>query len=358
MAKDFYKLLGIEKGASQEEVKQAFRKLAHKYHPDKEGGDEAKFKEINEAYQVLGDEKKRAQYDQFGSAAFEQGGFGGAGGQGFGGFDFSGFQGGQGFEDLGDIFGDLFGASRGGGRRSQSPRGNDIQVDVELSFKDSVFGVDRDVSLTRNSACDRCSGNGAEPGEGTKTCDDCGGAGVKIGVQRTILGAMQVKRTCETCGGSGDIPKKVCKTCSGSGVERSHKTLTISIPGGIEDGSVLRVRGEGEAIKNGTNGDLFVRIHVKQDKQFERDGFDLYTVKNIGFTQAALGDTVDVVTIDGTAELKIPAGTQSGTQFRLRGKGVVSGPNRGDQIIRVEVVTPRKLGRKEKELLEELNLKE
>lgn len=360
MAKDYYNLLGISKGVSQEEVKQAFRKLAHKYHPDKEGGDEAKFKEINEAYQVLGDEKKRAQYDQYGSAAFEQGGFGNAGGGagGFGGFDFSGFaNGGQGFEDLGDIFGDLFGASRGGGRR-QTPRGSDIQVDVELSFKEAVFGVDRDISLSRQLSCNRCSGNGAEPGEGMKSCDDCGGSGVKIGVQRTILGAMQVKRACETCSGVGEVPKKTCTSCSGSGVERQHKTLTVSIPGGVEDGSVLRMRQEGEAVKGGVPGDLFVRIHVKDDKRFDRQGNDLYTYKNIGFSQAALGDTVEVETIDGVGELKIPAGTQSGTQFRLRGKGVVHGPSRGDQIVIVEVVVPRKLSREQKKLIEELDLKE
>ncbi len=359
MAKDYYKLLDIAKGASQDEVKAAFRKLAHKYHPDKDGGDEAKFKEINEAYQVLGDEKKRAQYDRFGSSAFEQAGAGGQGpGAGFGGFDFSGFQGGQGFEDLGDIFGDLFSGGRGGSRRRQTPRGSDIQVDVELSFKESIFGVDHDIALTRPVFCARCSGNGAEPAEGMKSCDSCGGSGVKIGVQRTILGNMQVKRACETCVGTGEVPKKACSTCSGSGIERQHKTLTVSIPGGVENGSVLRVRQEGEAIKGGVAGDLFVRIHVKADKRFERDGNDLYTFKNIGFTQAALGDTVDVETIDGTGELKIPACTQSGTQFRLRGKGVVHGPSRGDQIVTVEVVTPRKLSREQKKLIEQLDLKE
>ena len=266
-------------------MKKAFRKLAHKHHPDKEGGDEAKFKEINEAYQVLGDEQKRAQYDQYGAAAFEQGGFGGAGGQGYGGFDFSGFQGGAGFEDLGDIFGDLFSGSRGGSRRTQTPRGNDIQVDVELNFKDSIFGVARDIAMTRLISCERCSGTGAEPAEGMKTCDDCSGSGVKIGVQRTILGNMQVKRTCETCAGRGEVPKKACATCSGSGVTRSHKTLTVSIPGGVEDGSILRVRGEGEAVKGGSQGDLFVRVHVRSDKRFERDGYDLYTIKTIGFSK-------------------------------------------------------------------------
>lgn len=352
MPKDYYQTLGVSKSASQEEIKQAFRKLAHQYHPDKQGGDEAKFKEINEAYQVLGDEKKRAQYDQFGSSAFENGGFGGAG-QGFGGF--SGFQGaGFGFEDLGDIFGDVF----GGGRHARTPRGNDIQMDVELEFRDSVFGVDKTITLTKPSACARCGGTGGEPGSGMETCKTCHGAGVEVSVQRTILGNIQSKRTCSTCQGVGEIPKQMCSTCRGSGTERSSRSLVVTIPGGIENGAVLRVRGEGEFVKSGTPGDLFVRVFVKPDRRFERDGFDLYSEAKIGFTQAALGTAIDVETIDGKAELKIPGGTQSGTQFRLRGKGVQSARGRGDQIVTVHVTTPRKLDRKQRKLLEELDLKE
>ncbi|MBI4714129.1 molecular chaperone DnaJ [Candidatus Uhrbacteria bacterium] len=353
MSKDFYNILGVSKNANQEEIKQAFRKLAHKHHPDKSGGDEAKFKEINEAYQVLSDEKKRKQYDQFGSAAFE--GFqGGTGGQGFGGFDFSGFSSG-GFEDLGDLFGDFFG---GGGRRQQKPRGQDIQVDVELSFYDFVFGVEKTITLTKSSVCERCSGNGAEPGFGMNNCRTCDGAGIEITTERTILGVMQRKRTCSTCSGAGEVPKKLCSTCGGSGIQKRKRTLEITIPSGIEEGSVLRVRGEGEAIKNGHSGDLFVRVHVKSDSRFKREGSAIISEKKIGFSQAALGDTVEIETIDGKVELTIPSGTQSGTEFRLKGKGVQTSRGRGDQFVTVQVITPKKLNRKQKELFEELDLKE
>jgi len=351
MPKDYYERLGVSKSASQDEIKQAFRKLAHKYHPDKSGGDEAKFKEINEAYQVLSDATKRQQYDQFGSAAFENGGFGG-GGQGFNGF--SGFQGGAGFEDLGDLFGDLFG---GGGRR-QARRGRDIEIDAELSFRESVFGVDKTINVTKSSTCERCAGTGGEPSTKMETCGTCRGSGVEIGAQRTILGTIQTKRTCSTCEGSGEIPKQKCSTCHGAGIEKKNRALTVTIPSGVENGSVLRVRAEGEAIKGGASGDLFVRLHVARDHRFTRDGHDIRSEIKIGFTQAALGDTIEVETIDGKGELKISPGTQSGTQFRLRGKGVPSARGRGDQLVTVEVMTPRKLNSKQKKLLEELDLKE
>jgi len=365
MPKDYYKTLGIEKNASTEDIKKAFRALAHKYHPDKQGGDEAKFKEINEAYQVLSDEQKRSQYDQFGSGAFDgSGGFGGfSGGAGPGSaWDFSGFGGGQGgfssagFEDLGDLFGGIFGG--GGSSRTRARKGTDIQVDVELSFKDSVFGVEKELSVTKHSTCDRCGGNGAEPGKGMKTCTDCHGNGVKIGVQRTILGNIQTKQTCATCSGTGQIPNTPCTTCKGEGIERKKKTLTVHIPAGVEDQNVLRVKGEGEAIKGGASGDLFVRIHVKPDHRFEREGSTIYSEKKIGFTQAALGCTVDIETVDGNVELKIPEATQSLTEFRLRGKGVQTSHDRGDQIVVVKVVTPHKLSREQRKALEELNLKE
>ncbi|MCR4314579.1 MAG: molecular chaperone DnaJ [Candidatus Uhrbacteria bacterium] len=349
MAKDYYKTLNLDKGASQDDIKKAFRKLAHQYHPDKAGGDEAKFKEANEAYQVLSDEKKRAQYDQFGSAAFDgSGGFGG--GQGFGGFDFSG---GAGFEDLGDIFGDLFNGGRG---RTRERRGSDIQVDMELTFKESIFGVDKKIEFTKATTCDRCAGTGGEPGAGMETCKDCDGNGVQIGVQRTMFGNIQTKQTCATCEGTGEMPKKICSTCHGQGVERKKHALTVSIPSGVENGATLRVRGQGEAIKTGRTGDLFVRLHVPTDRHFERQGTTLISEARIGFTQAALGDTIEVQTVDGKGDLKIPAGTQAGAQFRLRGKGVPQGRGRGDQIVVVNVETPTKLSREQKKLLEELNL--
>ncbi len=354
MAKDYYKILGVDKGSSQEDIKKAFRKLAHQYHPDKAGGDEAKFKEANEAYQVLGDEKKRGQYDQFGAAAFDgSGGFGGfSGGAGPGSaWDFSG---GAGFEDLGDIFGNLF----GGGRGRQERRGSDIQVDMDITFKDSIFGVNKEVELIKTDTCDRCGGTGGEPGEGMETCKDCDGNGVQMGVQRTVFGNVQTKRTCATCQGTGEIPKKICTSCQGQGTQRKKQTLTVTIPGGVENGSMLRVRGQGEAIKVGATGDLFVRLHVPHDTRFERDGATLISEATIGFTQAALGDTIEVETVDGLVDLKIPAGTQSGSQFRLRGKGVPHGRGRGDQLVVVNIKTPERLSREQKKLLEELDLKE
>ncbi len=355
MAKDLYTTLDVDRGASQEEVKKAFRKLAHKYHPDKEGGDEEKFKEINSAYQVLGDEKKRAQYDQFGSAAFENGGPGAGGGGGFGGFDFSGFQGGGGFEDMGDIFGDIFGSQRQG--RPRTPKGQDIQVDMDVSFHDSMFGVQKEVSLRKPSACDRCAGTGAEPGHGMDTCATCEGQGIEETIQRTILGNMKNRIACRTCYGSGETPKEACATCAGSGLENSSKKMNVTIPQGIENGAIMRVRGEGEAIKAGTPGDLYIRIHVTPDKRFVRDGMHIRSEKEIGFTQAALGDTVDVETIDGLVELKIPSGTQSGSSFRIKGKGVPSTHSNGDHYVTVHVVTPKKLSKQQKKLLEQLDLK-
>jgi molecular chaperone DnaJ len=357
MSKDYYKILNVDKGASQEEIKRAFRKLAHQYHPDKPNGNEDKFKEANEAYQVLGDEQKRKQYDQFGSAAFDGSAGGGFGGQGFGGFG-----GAQGFgninmDDLGDIFGDMFGFGGGGGRRgaSRARRGQDIQVDVLLEFTDAVFGIEKDISLTKPITCERCAGTGGEPGSGMDTCTTCDGQGVIITAQRTILGMVQQKRTCSDCDGQGQVPKEKCSACYGTGVEKKEKTVTVTIPAGVDDGMTLRLRGEGEAIKGGQAGDLFIRIRVKQDKRFERQGHTIVSEKLISFTQAALGDKVEIETVDGKVDLKIPAGTQSHTQFKLRGKGVPqSASHRGDHIVIVKVETPKKLSKKQKKLLEEL----
>lgn len=352
MAKDYYQILGVARNASSDEIKTAFRKLAHQYHPDKPSGNEAKFKEINEAYQVVGDPGKRAKYDQFGSAAFEQGGFGG-GGQGFGGFDFSGFQG-AGFEDLGDLFGGMFGGRRG--QREQ--RGADIQVDVDLSFRDSVFGVDRDLTLSKFDPCERCGGIGAEPGTKMNECSDCGGKGVKVVNQRTILGTFQTKAPCPSCEGEGKIPDQRCTTCHGDGVTRGRKTLSVHIPAGVENGNVLRVRSAGEAVRGGKPGDLFVRLHVKNDTRFAREGSTIYSTLRIGFTQAALGASVETETVDGPTTVIVEAGVQNGTEIRVRGKGVQTGDRRGDHVFVVEVATPTKLSREQKKLLEELDLKE
>ena len=256
MSKDYYKILNVERGASQDEVKKAFRKQAHKYHPDKENGDEAKFKEANEAYQVLGDEKKRQTYDQFGSAAFENGGPGAGGFGGFGGAQ--GFSGFEDLGDLGDIFGDVFGF--GGTRtktRTKARRGQDIQVDLELSFDEAVFGTDRDIKLHKTIRCERCSGLGAEPGTSMNECKTCSGSGVIDRVQKTILGHVRTRAACDNCGGDGKIPEKKCTGCSGVGVEKKQKTVTVSVPAGIDNNQTIRLRGEGEAaVHNGPEGDI------------------------------------------------------------------------------------------------------
>lgn len=352
MSKDYYNILGTDHNASAEEIKKAFRKKAHQYHPDKPDGDEAKFKECNEAYQILGDEQKRQTYDQFGSAAFENGGAGGFG-QGFGG---SGGFGAQGFDmgDLGDIFGDVFGF--GGTRtKTRQRRGSDIQVDLDLKFEDAVFGIDRDITLNRTLRCERCAGLGAEPGTKLNECTTCNGSGVIDKIQRTVLGRIRTRAACEDCGGDGKIAETKCTGCDGIGVEKKQKTLTVSIPVGVDDGNIIRLRGEGEAGANGgPEGDLFLKIHVTSSKEFTRVGHMIRSNAEIGFTQAALGDNIEVKTVDGTVDLKIPAGTQSGTEFKLRGKGIAG----NDHLVTVNVVTPKRLSREQKQLLDKLGLKE
>jgi len=348
VAKDYYNLLGVSKSASADEIKAAFRKLAHEHHPDKPTGNEAKFKEINEAYQVLSDPEKRSRYDQFGSADGPQGFGGGAGG-----FDFSGFQQAGGFGDLGEMFGDMFGF-----RGQRVRRGSDVRVDVNLTFKDAAFGVEKEIALQRHLKCERCGGIGAEPGSKMNECPECKGSGVKVTMQRTILGNVQTKTACRNCDGEGEIPEKKCTTCQGDGVTRQKKTLVVDIPAGVEDGSALRLRGEGEAVKGGESGDLILVVHVEPDARFEREGDTVFSHEKIGFTQAALGAKIDVETLDGKVELTIPPGTQAGTQFRLRGKGIKSRHGRGDQIVLVEVVTPTKLTKEQRQKLEELNLNE
>lgn len=349
MSKDYYKILGVEKSASQDDIKKAFRKLAHEHHPDK-GGSEAKFKEINEAYQALGDADKRARYDQFGSAEGPQG-FGG----GFpGGFDPNAFG------DLGDIFGSFFGGSdgrRGSGRRAQ--KGQDVEMELYLNFKESVFGVAKEITVNKTNTCARCGGQGAEPGTKLKECATCKGKGYTIGTQRTILGSVQMRVNCHECGGRGEKPEKICTECRGEGTSRGRKTLRVDVPAGVEDNMQMRVRGEGESIgTQGEPGDLYLRLRVSPDPRFERDGTTIHVTKKVGFTQAALGDEVAVDTIDGPVNMKIPPGTQSGDELRLRGKGVPSNRGRGDQIVIVKVVTPTKIDKNSRRLLEELNLKE
>ena len=361
MGKDYYKLLNIDKSASQDEVKRAFRKLAHQYHPDKQTGDEAKFKEINEAYQVLGNAEKRQQYDQFGSTFDQQGGFGGGmnwqdfmsqarggGGGGFGGVNFD-------FGDLGDVFGDMFGF---GGGRSRRSKGDDIQIDFQLEFKEAVFGVKKNIELYKTITCDRCNGNLAEPGTKINTCSTCNGQGRVTRIQKTMLGNFQSSSACPDCQGQGKRAETPCSKCSGQGVVKEKQNIDINVPAGIEHGATLRMTGQGNAAPyGGSAGDLYVVIHVLSSREFERQGIDIYKTLQISIVQASLGYEEDVKTLDGEVKLKVPAGTQPGTKFRLKGKGVprLNSSGQGDMYVVVEVKVPKKLSRKQKKLLEDFD---
>jgi len=351
MAKDYYQVLGVDKKSSKDEIKQAFRKLAHKYHPDKSGGDEAKFKEVNEAYGILSDDKKRAEYDSYGRV------FGDAGagaGQGFGGFDFSSYANGGGFEfDIGDLFGDFFG---GGSSRSASRRrGRDISIDVELSFEDSIFGVERNILVNKVSKCDDCSGTGGERGTDFKTCDTCGGNGSIREVKRSVLGSFATQRVCDACQGKGKIPENKCNTCHGEGVKKGEKEIKVKIPAGIENGEMIRLTQAGEAVAGGTPGDLYIKVHVHSHQFIKKDGVNLRTELNIKITDALLGAKYTIKTLDGTIDLKVPAGVAHHEILKIKNKGVPRGDNsRGDFLVRVNIQFPQKLSKKVKKLVEEL----
>ena len=352
MARDYDEVLGVDRNASQDEIKKAFRKKARQYHPDvnrdnpKEA--EEKFKEANEAYEVLSDDTKKAQYDQYGHDAFTQGGGASAGGfqGGFGGF------GGQ-AGGFGDIFDMFFG---GGGRQQQGPqKGNDLREDIDISFEDAAFGKSMDITVHRHEECDHCHGTGGEPGSKVDTCPNCRGTGQESVVQNTPFGQMRTQRTCSKCHGSGKIIEKKCSKCRGEGQVIAKRKIAIKVPPGVDNGSRLRVANEGEpGILGGPKGDLYVYIYVRPHKEFERNGNDVVSRVNISFAQAALGATVQVNTLDGKVDLKIPEGTQTGTAFRIKGKGIpyLRNPNqRGDQHIIVTVQTPKKLTEKQRELL-------
>lgn len=354
--KDYYKILGVEKNASADEVKKAFKKAAMQHHPDRPGGDEAKFKEINEAYQVLSDTEKRQRYDQFGSDFEQQGGFG----QGTNWEDvMSAFRGGGGFSsqggfgDFGDIFGDLF----GGGRSRGPARGRDIQVDIEIEFKEAAFGTEKEVSLRKQNKCDICKGSGGEPDSKMDTCATCQGRGQVVQMQRTFLGSMQTAVACSDCHGTGKKPSKKCKHCSGSGVVQSNSSVTIKIPGGIDNGQSIRLDGQGEVAPHGGGaGSLYVRVHVKDLKGFSREGYDLYTEEEISYPQAVLGDTIKVQTLDEEVKLLVPEGIESGQLIRIKHKGVqhLDRNVRGDQYVKVKIRVPKKISRDVRKKLEEL----
>ena len=338
---EFYDRLGVSKDASQDEIKKAYRKMSKKYHPDinKEPGAEEKYKEVQEAYETLGDEQKRAAYDQYGAAG-ANGGFGG----GSGGFD--GFNGGAGFGGFEDIFSSFFGGG-GATRNPNAPRqGDDLQYRVDLTFEEAVFGVEKEVSYNREATCETCSGTGAKPGTSPVTCSRCHGQGVINVDTQTPLGMMRRQVTCDVCHGTGKEIKDPCPTCHGSGHEKKSHKVSVKIPAGVETGQQIRLQGQGEAgFNGGPYGDLFVIIKVLPSKEFERDGSTIYYSMNISFVQAALGDTVEVPTVHGKVELTIPAGTQTGKTFRLRGKGApkLRGGGQGDQHVTVNIVTPTKL---------------
>lgn len=347
MAKDYYHILGVDKKASKDDVKKAFRKLAHKYHPDKKGGNKERFNEVSEAYAVLSDEKKRAEYDAYGRT------FSGGGGQGFGGFDFSQFtQGGNVEFDLGDIFSEFFGGGRGGRRNTQ--RGRDIAVDVEVTFEESVFGVERKMLITKDTQCDRCEGKGGEPGTNTKTCDTCNGKGAIHETKQTLLGAVTTNRVCESCNGQGTIPEKKCSKCRGEGISREQEEIQVKIPSGINNGEMIRLTGKGEAVRGGVPGDFYIKVHVKPHETFRKDGANLYMDLKVKLTDAILGATYGIKTLDGAMDLKIPAGVKFNDVLRIKGKGVPVGGRRGDILVRINIDVPQKLSSKAKKLLDEL----
>ncbi|MEX0910261.1 MAG: molecular chaperone DnaJ [Candidatus Paceibacterota bacterium] len=351
MAKDYYQILGVDKKASTEDIKKQFRKLAHKYHPDKQGGDEAKFKEINEAYQILSNDKKRSEYDMYGNV-FSGGSTGGGHGSNMGGFDFSGFNGGGGFEfDLGDIFGDMFGGGRG-----RTKRGRDISVDIQISFEESVFGVKRNLLINKIGACDTCGGSGAASSSKTKTCSTCNGKGKINETRRSFIGAVTINTTCSTCKGKGTIPEKPCSDCGGGGVKKKNEEINIKVPAGIENGEMIRLSGRGEAVSGGQNGDLYVKIHVEPHPVFKRDGYDLRMDLNVKLSDALLGAAYNIETIDGkNLTVKIPAGISFGEILRVKNEGVpVDEKRRGNLMIKIIIKTPQKLSRRARKIIEDL----
>ncbi|WP_146551272.1 molecular chaperone DnaJ [Rummeliibacillus sp. SL167] len=346
--RDYYEVLGLEKTASKDEIKKAYRKLSKKYHPDlnKEPGAEEKFKEIAEAYEVLSDDQKRARYDQFGHQDPNQG---------FGGF--SGFGSTEGFGGFEDIFSSFFGGGSRTRRDPNAPRkGDDLQYRMTISFEEAVFGKEKEIEIPREETCDTCHGTGAKPGTSKETCPYCNGTGQISETVNTPFGQIVNRRTCSHCQGTGQIIKEKCSTCHGSGTVKKRKKIKVNIPAGVDDGQQLRVSGQGEAgVNGGPAGDLYIVFHVRASDKFERDGDDIYLELPITFAQAALGDEIEVPTIHGKVKMKIPAGTQSGDRFRLKDKGVknVHGYGNGDQHVIVKIKTPKKLTEKQKELLRE-----
>ena len=353
--RDYYEVLGVQKGATDAEIKKAYRKMAKENHPDLHPGDkdaEARFKEINEAYEILSDSEKKARYDQFGFAGVDPS----YGGGGYGG----GFDGSFDFGDLGDIFGSFFGGGFGGGGRARSgpQRGESLRTRLTITFEEAAFGCEKEVSIDRVEQCETCKGTGAAPGTSPETCPACGGSGQVQQRRQTPMGVFATTGPCPRCGGTGKIIASPCKDCGGSGQVRRRKTLKVTIPAGIDNGQIISLRGQGSAGKNGgPAGDLQIVITVQPHQLFRRDGADVYCNAPITFTQAVLGGEMEIPTIDGKVKYDIPEGTQTGSTFRLKGKGIpnVNGRARGDQFVTVYIETPRNLNREQKEALKKFS---
>lgn len=346
MAKNYYEILGVPHTASKEEIKKAFRRLAHKYHPDKAGGDEKKFKEINEAYSVLSDDKSRAEYDHYGRV-FADGARGG-------GFDFSGFD--DVFEGLGVDFGDFFpGFGEVFGGRRRPPRGRDISIDLEVSFRDAVFGTERKILIAKTSRCEACRGSGAATDSAFAACRACNGKGTVRESRRSLLGTFTTTRTCDACLGSGKVPETLCGACRGAGVLRREEEISIVVPPGVSDGEMIRLTGMGEAIRGGAPGDLYVKVHVRPHPVFRKEGSTIVADLDVKLTDALLGGSYSLETLDGPVSVKIPEGVASGDVIRIRGKGVPLGRSeRGDLLIRVRVKLPGRLSKTARSLVEKL----
>lgn len=355
--RDYYEVLGVSKNATENEIKHAYRKVAKKYHPDANPGDkeaEEKFKEAAEAYEVLSDPEKKARYDQFGHAAFEQG----SGPGGFGGFDFGG-------GDMGDIFGDIFGDFFGGGRsrggaRNGPRQGANLRAGVRITFEDAIRGVDKDLEITLKDQCTTCGGNGCEPGTSPETCTKCNGTGQVVFTQQSMFGMVRNVQTCPDCNGSGQIIRHKCKDCAGTGYVKVRKKITVSVPAGIDNGQTVRIREKGEpGINGGPRGDLLVNVTVSRHPKFQRQEYDIYSTEPISFAQAALGATIQIDTVDGPYEYKIKAGTQTDTRVRLKNKGVPTIRNknvRGNHYVTLVVQVPERMTDAQKEALRQFQI--
>lgn len=350
--KDYYQILGVEKSASKDDIKKAFYKLAHKYHPDKKGGDESKFKELNEAYQILSDEQKRAQYDTHGRV-FEGGGAGAEGFGGFGGFDPSDFQNFD-FGNLGDIFSEFF-AGQGGSGRGRVKRGRDISIEITIPFADSIFGTERKILIPKMSVCSTCNGKGEKPGTSRKKCEHCNGQGKFHETKKSFMGTFTSMRECDACLGVGTVPEEKCSNCKGAGVFKKQEEVTVRVPGGIDNGQMIRLSGMGEAIAHGTPGDLYVKIGVVPHNTFSREGHNLVMSMPLKLSEALLGGERVVSTLDGPITIKIPEGVSVGEILRIRGKGVpLPGNKRGDLLVKLQIKLPNKLSKKAREAVERM----